>query len=262
VEVAKGEWLLFTEADSYHAPGLLCRAMAYTLSRELAVLSLAPRHECRSFWEHVWQPLALQYLDFIAPMGGVHDPRARIMWASGSFLLIARDAYAKAGGHTAVASEIHAECAVTRRVRALGYRVECVKAVDLLHVRMYQGLQELWEGWSQRWYVLLDARPPLVLAHALFLWAWTILPFAALLPALSFGLWGLDTIGGWWDIIFAVCTILAVVTILQAHSVLRRLQRQNHVYAVTLPLGGLCLGAAAINALVQGSEKTGLKRFL
>ncbi|MBI3329990.1 MAG: hypothetical protein HYZ81_25195, partial [Nitrospinae bacterium] len=120
-------------------------------------------------------------------------------------------------------------------------------------------LHELWKGWSHSWSVLLGARVPRVLGHTLVLWAWTVLPFAALLPALSFGFWGLDTIRGWWDIIFAVSTILAVVTILQGHSVLRRVQRQNHLYTVTLPLGGLCLGAAAINALVQGSVKTGLR---
>ncbi|MBI3327699.1 MAG: glycosyltransferase, partial [Nitrospinae bacterium] len=153
VEMAKGEWLLFTAADSYHMPGLLCRAMAYTASRELAMLLLAPRHECRSFWEHVLQPLALQYLDFILSMGRVCDPRIHAVWTSGAFLLIARDAYAKAGGHTAVASEIYAEYAVTQRVQALGSRIECVKAVDLLHIRMYQGLYELWEEWSHSWYV-------------------------------------------------------------------------------------------------------------
>lgn len=255
VEMARGKWLLFTDANTYHTPSLLSRAMAYARLRELAVLSLAPRHECRTFWEHVWQPLTFQYLDFIMPMGRVGKATAPEAWASGSFLLMARQAYMKAGGHVAVASAVHEDVALVRRVKALGFRMEFVKAMDLLRVRMYRGLRELWAGWSKSLYVLLGAHPVLVTAHALWIWGWTVLPFAALVPALSFGFWGLDTVQGWWDVVFAVCTILAVVTILQAQSVLRRVQRQNHLYTATLPLGGLCLGAAAINALVQGSVK-------
>ncbi|MBI3326573.1 MAG: glycosyltransferase [Nitrospinae bacterium] len=255
VEVASGDWLLFTDADTYHTPGLLSRAMAYARLRELAMLSLAPRQECRTFWEHIWQPLIFQYLDFITPMVRVGEPTAREARASGSFLLIPREVHAKAGGHGAVASEVHEDSALARRVKALGYRIEFVKAMDLLRVRMYRSLRELWQGWSKSLYFLLGARPAFVVAHALLMWAWTVLPFAAVAPALSFGFWGLDTVRGWWDVVFALCTILAVVTILQAQSVLRRVHRQNHFYTVTLPLGGLCLGAAAINALVWGAVK-------
>lgn len=259
VEVARGTWLLFTDADTYHTPGLLSRAIAYAKARDLAMLSLAPRHECRTFWEHVWQPLTTQYLDFIMPMARVGEPSAREAWACGSFLLIAREAYAKAGGHAAVASEVQEDCALARRVKALEYRIEFVKAMDILRVRMYRGLRELWEGWSESLYFHLGARPVLIAAHVLVIWTWTVLPFAALVPALSFGFWGVDTIQGWWDVALAVCTILAVVTILQAQSVLRRVHRQNHLYTATLPLGGLCLGASAINALVQGSVKKAMR---
>jgi hypothetical protein len=41
------------------------------------------------------------------------------------------------------------------------------------------------------------------------------------------------------------------VTILQAESVVRRVHRQNHFYTATLPLGGLCLAAAAMAGLVR-----------
>ncbi len=251
VEAARGEWLLFTDAAAYHAPDILNRAMAYVVRRELAMLSLAPRHECRTFWEHVWQPFIFQYLDFIMPMVRVGEPTAHEAWASEAFLLVAREAYATAGGHTAVASEVHDACALARRAKALGYRIEFVKAMDLLQVRMYRRLRELWEGWSDSLYIFLGAHPALIAGQALAIWAWAVLPFAALVPALSFGFWGLDEVQGWWDVVFAVCAILAVVTILQAQSVLRRVHRQNHLYTATLPLAGLCLGAAAINALVQ-----------
>jgi hypothetical protein len=138
-----------------------------------------------------------------------------------------------------------------RQVKSLGYRIEFVRAMDLLQTRTYRHLRELWEGWSQSLCVLFGTRPLRITAHALGMVAWAVLPFAALIPAFSFGFWGLDMVHGWWDVVFAVSAILAVVTILQAESVVRRVHRQNHFYTATLPLGGFCLAAAAVRGLVR-----------
>jgi hypothetical protein len=142
-------------------------------------------------------------------------------------------------------------------VKSLGYRVEFVRAMDLLQTRAYRHLRELWNGWSQTLYVRFGARPFPVAAHAVGLFAWAALPFAALIPAFSFGFWGLDLVQGWWEVVFAASAILSVVTILQAESVVRRVHRQNHFYTATLPLGGLCLAAAMLTRLVQGAAQRG-----
>lgn len=249
--MARGEWLLFTTAESYHAPELLSRAMAYVRLQGLSMLSLAPRQECRTFWAHVWQPVAWQYLNFIMPMAQVGEAHSRGVWASEEFLLVSRAAYRAAGGHAAVASTPHEGSLLMGRVKSLGYRVEFVKAMDLLQVRSARTLRELWESWSQRLPCQLGAPPLSVSAHVVGILAWAVLPFAALLPAFSFGFWGLDAVHGWWDVVLAVCAILAGVTILQAESVVRRVHRQSHFYTATLPLGGLCIAAAGLNGLLR-----------
>jgi Glycosyl transferase family 2 len=251
VAMARGEWLLFTTAESYHAPELLSRAMAYARVQGLSMLSLAPRQECRTFWAHVWQPVAWQYLNFIMPMEQVGEANARGVWASEEFLLVSRAAYRAAGSHAAVALEPHEGSLLMCRVKSLGNRVEFVKAMDLLQVRSARTLRELWEGWSQSLPCRLGAHPLLVAAHVMGILAWAVLPFAALLPAFAFGLWGLDAVHGWWDVVLAICAILAGVTILQAESVVRRVHRQNHFYTATLALGGGCVAAAGLNGLVR-----------
>jgi glycosyltransferase involved in cell wall biosynthesis len=249
--MARGEWLLFTTAESYHAPELLSRAMAYARLQGLGLLSLAPRQECRTFWAHVWQPVALQYLNFIMPMEQVGEANARGVWASEEFLLVSRTAHRAAGGHAAVALKPHEGGLLMRRVKSLGYRVEFIKAMDLLQVRAYHTLYELWEGWSKSLYCQFGAHPLLAAAYVMGILAWAVLPFAALLPAFSFGFWGLDAVQGWWDVVLAACAILAGVTILQAESVVRRVHRQNHFYTATLPLGGICVAAAGLNGFVR-----------
>jgi chlorobactene glucosyltransferase len=251
MDAAQGDWLLFTTAETYHAPDLLSRAMVYARLQGLGMLSLAPRDECRSFWEHVWQPIAFQYLAFIWPMERVGEAAARGVWASEAFRLVSREAYTQAGGYAAVVSELHEGRHLMRRINSLGYRVEFVRAMDLLQSRTYRHFGEMWDGWSQSLYALLGARPLGLAAHAVGILTWAVLPFAALIPAFSFGFWGLDMMHGWWDVVLAVSAILSVVTILQAESVIRRVHRQSHFYTATLPLGGLCLAAAAVTGLVR-----------
>ena len=45
IDMSCGDWVLFTTADTYHAPDLLSRAMAYARLQGLGMLSLAPRQE-------------------------------------------------------------------------------------------------------------------------------------------------------------------------------------------------------------------------
>jgi chlorobactene glucosyltransferase len=251
IGAARGEWLLFTTAETYHAPGLLGRAMAYATLQGLGMLSLAPRYECRSFWEHVWQPTAFQYLAFLRPLERVGVSSAGGVWASEAFLLVCREAYAKARGHLAAAFERQEGDDLMRRVKSLGYRVEFVRAMDLLLSRPYRHFRELWDGWSRSLNVLFGRHPLRVAAHVMGLLAWAVLPFVALIPAFSFGFWGLDMVQGWWNVAFAVSAILAAVTILQAESVVRRVHRQSHFYTPTLPLAGLCLAAAAVTGCVR-----------
>jgi hypothetical protein len=172
-------------------------------------------------------------------------------------MLVSQEAYGKVGSHAAVASEANPEGELLRRVKALGYRVEVVKAMDLMQVRSYRTFRELWGGWGQDLCRLIGVRSLRVAIHAVALWIWAVFPFVALVPAFSFGFWGLDAVRGWWDVVLAISAILAVVTILQSHSVLRRVQRQNHFYTATLPLGGLCLGAAAIWRLTKRNPEEG-----
>lgn len=256
MERAQGEWLLFTTAESYLAPGLLSRAMSYAKMQGLGMLSLAPRQECRAFWEHVCHPVAWQYLCFLMPMEGVGETRARGVWASDEFLLVSRVAYRLVEGHAAVASGPQVGSAVMQGVKSLGYGVEFVKAMDLLQTRSYRTWTRLWEGWSRRLYDAFGSRTLPVIGHVLGVLAWAALPFATLIPAFSFGFWGLDAIHGWWDVVLAVCAIVAGVTILQAASVVRRVHRQNHFYTATLPLGGLFVAAAGLSGLMRaGAEK-------
>ncbi|MDQ3224607.1 MAG: glycosyltransferase family 2 protein, partial [Gemmatimonadota bacterium] len=63
---AKGEILLFTDADTRHAPELLERAVGALVSQQAGLVTVAPLQRCVTFWERVvmpqiWFLLALRY---------------------------------------------------------------------------------------------------------------------------------------------------------------------------------------------------------
>src|SRR5947209_6373196 len=53
---AKGKWLLFTDADTFHKTGSLARAVAEAEEYGAALLSYSPEQEVRTFWEKAVMP--------------------------------------------------------------------------------------------------------------------------------------------------------------------------------------------------------------
>lgn len=103
---ARGEWLLFTDADTVHEPGDLRRALHEAEKHGVAMLSYSPRQIVTGFWERALMPLVFSELALAYPPAKVSDPESRLAAANGQFLLVQRDAYVQVGGHEAVAESM------------------------------------------------------------------------------------------------------------------------------------------------------------
>src|SRR5690349_20514304 len=56
-QAARGDWLLFTDADTVHLPGSLARAIAEARQYKADLLSYSPQQEVGSFWEKAVMPV-------------------------------------------------------------------------------------------------------------------------------------------------------------------------------------------------------------
>ncbi len=117
---AIGDWLLFTDADTYHLPGSTRRALADAVEHDAAMVSYSPEQEMETFWERALIPLVYWMLSRRYSLANVNNPAMADAAANGQFLLIRRAAYMTIGGHAAVAGDILEDVALARRVKQAG----------------------------------------------------------------------------------------------------------------------------------------------
>jgi glycosyltransferase involved in cell wall biosynthesis len=148
-KLARGEWLLFTDADTIHQPGDLGRAIHEAEHAEAAMLSYSPRQIVQGFWQRALMPLVFSELAFAYPPDKVSDPASRLAAANGQFLMVEREAYFHVSGHSAVAGSLLEDVDLARLLKRRHYRIRFRYAPDALSTRMYRSLGAMIEGWTK-----------------------------------------------------------------------------------------------------------------
>lgn len=248
---ARGDLLLFTDADTRHDPDLLERTVRTLLEEEGDALTLAGRQVMGSFWERLLQPQFFVLLAFRFPRAGTPKPAER--WknaiANGQYLLFRRESYEDLGGHTAVKGEVVEDMRLAQILTREGKRL-LVRRGTGLRTRMYRSLGGLVEGWSKN--ITIGARQafpgllrpvilPLSLVLGFLLW---------LLPPLVLG-WALAGGDGGLALSFgAFATGFGVVFWGLAAGVMGA----NPLYGLLYPLGSILLAYIFLRSWVRGNR--------
>ena len=115
---AKGEFLLFVDADTRLDPSCVRVTVTDALEHDAAMVSMMPSLDCRSFWERVVQPVAGSCLMLFFPLPRVNDPEASDSgFANGQYILVRRGAYDAIGGHASVREKFVEDIHLGRRIR-------------------------------------------------------------------------------------------------------------------------------------------------
>jgi cellulose synthase/poly-beta-1,6-N-acetylglucosamine synthase-like glycosyltransferase len=146
---ARGEWLLFTDADTVHCIGSLARAVAEAQRQKADLLSYSPEQEVHGFWEKAVMPVIFAELASRYRPSEVSDPRSSAAAANGQYILVSREAYDAVGGHAAAAASLLEDVALARAVKASGRRIFFRYCGDAVRTRMYRSFAQLREGWTK-----------------------------------------------------------------------------------------------------------------
>ncbi len=230
---AKGEWLLFTDADTIHAPDMLISALTYARAHRLSLVSGFPFQKTSSFSQRVVIPAMWSIVVTCVPLWwaqGARRPKAGLV--IGQFIFVNAADYREVGGHAAVRGRIIEDVWLGIAFARRGKRLATVDLAGVVTTRMYEGVGDLWEGFS-KWTYSLTAYMSwlfaIILAGAVALF---LAPFVLAASHLSPGLPDYE-----W---FAIILVQVALVLLMRVLIDRRFDYPRR-YFVSYPAGILFL---------------------
>jgi len=231
--VAKGEWMLFTDADVRFEPGAVGTALAEADRRKADLISGFPRQVTRTFAESLIVPMIFFILFSYLPfprMRRSNDPAASA--GCGQFLFISRRAYDASGGHETFKDSMHDGIRMPRAVRRAGLHSDLADITGVASCRMYCGAASTWRGFVKNAYEGLGT-PALLLFLTVVHLAFQVLPWAVVLAfplAAAFQPFPMEPRRG------LLWAALAVVIMLAHRLILARWSRTPLWTALTHPI--------------------------
>lgn len=185
VQAARGDWLLFTDADCRQVSRrTLSLSMRESIERKVDFLSLLPVLDNRRFWERWFQPVCAAILLLWFQPRKVNKPQSIYAYANGAFMLMNRRCYDAIGGHPAFRQQANEDIHMARVAKSLGLRLKVMQNDGLYVTHMYRTFKEAWRGWGRIFYGCLGQRRKIALAMT-FLLFFSITPWASLVAALA-----------------------------------------------------------------------------
>ncbi|HXM76028.1 MAG TPA: glycosyltransferase family 2 protein [Thermoanaerobaculia bacterium] len=241
--VARGELLLFVDADVRYHPEAASQAVGFLERRRADFVGLLPKLEAETFWEEVLMPNLLCAVYFGPGFLANFDRPRSIAGGSGAGNLVRRSVYDAIGGHASLRASVIDDLHLAVAAKRPGFRARVVAAQDRVAVRMYNGFREVWDGFTKN--VAFSVSGVLGIAVLLLLLLSTgaaLLPLAVLVAAL-FGAPISST-----DVVLAVAAIAYVVL---ARTLLALSQGNSVWPAVTHPLMAAVWAALLARSLYQ-----------
>jgi hypothetical protein len=247
-ERAKGEFLLFIDADVRLKPKAIETAVQVAESKQVDLLNAIPALICGSLAEWLVQPLMFINLLVSLNSAVVKDPKAKTSFAAGPFMLFRRSSYEQVGGHRAVASEVAEDVALARRIKHRGLKLQYVLGANLAELRMYRSWATLWEGWTKVLYSGAQQSLWLMVSLAMVMLTIYSIPWLALVIVLS-----KDLLIGWETLDLLIICLASLAILLQYN--LRTLAveafHSSPRYWWLHGLGGLLVAIIAIASVIK-----------
>jgi len=146
---AKGDWLLFTDADTYHEHYLLSRVMGFILPSPVSLVTAVGKQEQSGFGVFLVNLAVYSYIFMMSDRKGLADSKSRQSLVNGQYLLMTREAYEALGTHEAVREYSSTDVSLGYLAKLKGFLMLAVNADEALQTTMYSSIAEAYRGWSR-----------------------------------------------------------------------------------------------------------------
>ena len=206
---ARGEFLLFADADVQFAPDTIDRAVARMMEKKLDLLSLLPRLVVPGGL------LACLIVDSFSALITTFKPwlvsrqNSRYFIGVGAFNMVRRSTYQGFDGHRPIRLCPIDDTMLGRMVKEYGGRQECMIGCGLISVPIYSSVREMIRAGYKSSFAVMDYRLDLLAAVTLLILCSQILPF-----------WGLVLLDGLpWILCLSIVAVAALNLLLAARTI-------------------------------------------
>jgi len=180
---AKGDYLLFVDADAELTPEVISSAVHELEISNAALLSIFPTQIIKSFGEYLIVPLMNWLLLTFLPLRFVYSCSSKaFVAANGQFMLWKKDDYFKIGGHEKVKNKVVEDMELARLAKQNKLKVKTMLGGKLVFCRMYESFNQAYNGFTKNFFAGFLLPPFSFLAIILFLLIAFVLPFLFLMP--------------------------------------------------------------------------------
>jgi chlorobactene glucosyltransferase len=149
-KLAKGEFLLFLDADDQVYDNLINSAVHRMHFRNLNLLSLFANQQMQTTGEKLTVPLMHYILLNLLPLRLVYlSKNPAVAAASGQFMLFDRETYSRHEWHKNAKDKIVEDVEIMKQVKLAGLTGESLLANKMITCRMYTGYQEAVYGFGK-----------------------------------------------------------------------------------------------------------------
>jgi hopene-associated glycosyltransferase HpnB len=228
------EYILFTDADIAYQPGTLTRLASAAAAGEYALVSQMALLRTGNRPEKLLVPAFVYFFAQLYPFERVSRPKSRTAAAAGGCMLVRASALTAAGGLTPIRDARIDDVALGRLLKRAGGRCWLGLTTDVLSMRPYDRLANIWDMVARSAYTQLRYSLALTAGVVLGL-AWLyLLPPAAAIAGLALLATGATAgSGAAW---LAAAGLAGWLLMAVSYVPMLRLYRLSPLRALTLPL--------------------------
>jgi cellulose synthase/poly-beta-1,6-N-acetylglucosamine synthase-like glycosyltransferase len=177
---ARGDWLLFTDADVKMAPEVVSRAVRYARDRGVDHLAALPDVTLpglllSAFVVHFFY----SFVVFTKPWRA-RDPKSWFFVGVGAFNLVRRQAYQAVDGHRRLALRPDDDIKLGKVLKHAGFRQDLLLGFEVMSVEWYHSLGEMVRGLEKNMFAGVDYQIWLSVAGGLAQLMMAVVPLVAL----------------------------------------------------------------------------------
>jgi len=179
--LAKGEYLIFTDADTIHESSCLLTATEIIIKEDIDLLSLVPNQIMNTYVEKIIIPMMLTlYTAYISIKAIQFSPNPAFTAMNGQFMMFKRSIYDSIKGHDTVKQMIVEDIQLGKKIKSAGGTISLKNGSSILSCRMYNNASEIIQGFSKNIFAGFDYNYGIMIFFLFHLYIAYIFPFILL----------------------------------------------------------------------------------